>query len=165
MNRLAKLQWREEAMQRREAQNKEEIQYHGPYTDASGQRFFLPQKLVNDRVQGVEYDFGEDLDGDKLMNNLSWLGRGGDIMELARQQEFENDDNEIDDENEEESSYPPPQKKSRKIIGGPMPAGDDDFLNERSLRKALLEISQTLRNWTVHGQNLGHMVDEYKRKS
>ena len=71
MNRLAKLQWREEAMQRREAQNKEEIKYHGLYTDASRQRFFLPQKLVNDRVQGVEYDFGEDLNGDKLMNNLS----------------------------------------------------------------------------------------------
>ena len=79
-------------------------------------------------MQGVEYDFGEDLDGDKLMNNLSRLGRGGDIMELACQQEFENDDN---NENEEESSYPPPQKKSRKIIGGAMlPAGDNDFLNE-----------------------------------
>ena len=33
------------------------------------------------------------------------------------------------------------------------------------MRKALPEISQTLSNWTVHGQNLGHMVDEYKRKS
>ena len=55
-------------------------------------------------MQGVEYDFSEDLDGDKLMNNLSWLGRGGDIMDLAaRQQEEEEDDN-----NDEESSYPPP---------------------------------------------------------
>ena len=33
------------------------------------------------------------------------------------------------------------------------------------MRKALPEISQMLSNWTVHGQNLGHMVDEYKRKS
>ena len=33
------------------------------------------------------------------------------------------------------------------------------------MRKALPEISQTLSNWTIHGQNLGHMVDEYKRKS
>ena len=33
------------------------------------------------------------------------------------------------------------------------------------MRKALPEISQTLSNWTVHGQNLGHIVDEYKRKS
>ena len=81
--------------------DKEEIQYHGPYTDASGQRFFLPQKLINNHMQGVEYDFSEDLDGDKLMNNLSWLGRGGDIMDLvARQQQEEEEDD------DEESSYP-----------------------------------------------------------
>ena len=96
MNRLVKLQRREEEkeMQR----DKEEIQYHGPYTDASGQRFFLLQKLINNRMQGVEYDFSEDLDGNKLMNNLSWLGRGGDIMDLAAHQQEDDDD--------EESSYP-----------------------------------------------------------
>ena len=60
---------------KRNAKGGQGIQYHGPYTDASRQRFFLPQKLINNRVQGVEYDFSEDLDGDKLMNNLSWLGR------------------------------------------------------------------------------------------
>ena len=43
--------------------------------------------------------------------------------------------------------------------------GNEEFLSERNLRRALPDISQTLRNWTVHGQNLGHMVDEYKRKS
>ena len=150
MNRLVKLQRREEAMHR----DREEIQYHGPYTDASGQRFFLPQKLINNRMQGVEYDFSEDLDGDKLMNNLSWLGRGGDIMDLAAQEE---------DEDDEESSYPRKKKGKSLIIGG---GGDDEeFLSERSLRKALPKISQMLSNWTVHGQKLGHMVDEYKRKS
>ena len=127
-------------------------------------KIFLPQKLINDHVQGVEYDFGEDLDGDKLMSNLSWLGMGGDIMDLVRQQEYNNEDEVVEDD-DDESSYPSPQKKTRKIIGGAMPAGDEEFLSERSLRKALPEISQTLRNWTVHGQNLGHMVDEYKRKS
>ena len=153
MNRLVKLQRREEAHDDRHRRDREEIQYHGPYTDASGQRFFLPQKLINNRVQGVEYDFSEDdLDGDKLMNNLSWLGRGGDIMDLVERQQQK------DDDDDDESSYPP-----KKIIGG----GDDElfFLSERSLRKALPEMSQTLSNWTVHGQNLGHMVDEYKRKS
>ena len=158
MNRLVKLQRREEEKHDRD---KEEIQYHGPYTDASGQRFFLPQKLINNRVQGVEYDFSEDLDGDKLMNNLSWLERGGDIMDLvARQQQQEEED-----DDDEESSYPPRKapRKSPPIIGGG--GGDEEFLSERSLRKALPEISQTLSNWTVHGQNLGHMVDEYKRKS
>ena len=107
-------------------------------------------------MQGVEYDFSEDLDGDKLMNNLSWLGRGGDIMDLAACQQQEEDD-----DNDEESSYP--RKKKAPITGGG--GGDEEFLSERSLRKALPEISQTLSNWTVHGQNLGHMVDEYKRKS
>ena len=101
MNRLVKLQRREEETQR-DRDEEEIIQYHGPYTDASGQQFFLPQKLIKNRVQGVEYDFSEDLDGDKLMNNLSWLERGGDIMDLAvRQQEEDNDD-----DDDEESSYP-----------------------------------------------------------
>ena len=151
--------------------DKEEIQYHSQYTDASGQRFFLPQKLINNRMQGVEYDFSEDLDGDKLMNNLSWLGRGGDIMDLvARQQQEEDDDHEDEVEDEESSYPPPPQKKAPQkslIVGGGSVAvgGDEEFLSERSLRKALPEITQTLSNWTIHGQNLGHMVDEYKRKS
>ena len=114
MNHLVKLQRREEEETHRD---KEEIQYHGPYTDASVQRFFLPQKLINNRVQGVKYDFSEDLDGDKLMNNLSWLGRGGDIMDLVarQQQEEEEDDN-------EESSYPP---RKLPIIGGA--GGDEEF--------------------------------------
>ena len=86
MNRLAKLQ-REEEDNTKRKKIEEEIQYHGPYTDASRQRFFLPQKLVNNHVQGVDYEFSEDLNGDKLMNNLSWLGRGNDIMDLVRQQQ------------------------------------------------------------------------------
>ena len=51
-------------------------------------------------MQGVEYDFSEDLNGDKLMTNLSWLGRGGDIMDLAAHQQEE------EEEDDEESSYP-----------------------------------------------------------
>ena len=150
---------------RKKPRDSEEIHYHGPYTDAFGQRFFLPQKLVNNHMQGVDYDFSEDLDGDKLINNLSWLGRGGDIMDLVCQQQQEDNDEEDEDE---ESSYPPSQKKARKSVivdGGTTTSGDEEFLSERSLRRALPEISQTLRNWTVHSQNLGHMVDEYKRKS
>ena len=154
-------------MMQRDRRDKEEIQYHGPYTNASGQRFFLPQKLINNRMQGVEYDFSEDLNGDKLMNNLSWLGRGGDIMDLAVCQQEE----EEEEDDDEESSYPPRKKKAKLLIiggaggGGGGGGGDEEFLSERSLRKALPEISQTLSNWTVHRQNLGHMVDEYKRKS
>ena len=167
MNHLVKLQQREEETTQRDHRDKEEIQYHGPYTDTSGQRFFLPQKLINNCMQGVEYDFSEDLDGDKLMNNLSWLGRGGDIMDLAACQQEEEEE---EDDDDEESSYPPPRRKKKKkanspIIGGGGGGDNGEFLSERSLRKALPEISQMLSNWTIHGQNLGHMVDEYKRKS
>ena len=107
MNCLVRLQGEEMMHRQKTRGDKEEIQYHSPYTDAFGQRFFIPQKLINNHVQGVEYDFSEDLDGDKLMNNLSWLGRGGDIMDLAHQQQEEDNDhdNKVEDE---ESLYPPP---------------------------------------------------------
>ena len=136
--------------------------------DASGQEFYLPQKYVNDRVQGVNYDFreNEDLEGDKLLNNLSWLGKSGDIMNLVQMQS-EDDEDDDDDEDGGESTYPSKKKKKKKILsgGGAISGCDDEFLSERSLRKALLDITQTLSNWTVHGQNLGHMVDSYKKKS
>ena len=55
MRRISKLNREEEALSRQRI--KEEIRYHGPYTDASGQEFYLPQKYVNDRVQRVDFDF------------------------------------------------------------------------------------------------------------
>ena len=64
---------------------------------------------MNDRVQEVNYEFSEDLDGDKLMNNLSWLGRGNDIMDLVRQQQVVEGEDEVEDD-DEEISYPPPKK-------------------------------------------------------
>ena len=78
-------------------------------------------------MQGVEYDFS-DLDGNKLMNNLSWLGRGGDIMDLVAHQQQE----EEEDDNDEESSYPPRKAPRRKspIIGGGGGGGDEEFLSE-----------------------------------
>ena len=109
MRQISKLN-QEEALSRQCV--REEIRYHGPYTDASGQGFYLPQKYVNDRVQGVNFDFreNEDLDGDKLLNNLSWLGKSGDIMNLVQMQSDDDDDNDEDDE----STYPPPLKISAK---------------------------------------------------
>ena len=121
---------------------------------------------MNNCVQGVDYEFSEDLDGDKLINNLSWLGRGNNIMDLVHQQQVVEGEDEVEDE---ESLYPPPKKvqKSSLVGGGSVMTvdGNEEFFSERNLRRALPEISQTLRNWTMHGQNLGHMVDEYKRKS
>ena len=112
MRRISKLNREEEALLRQRGV-KEEIRYHGPYTDASGQEFYLPQKYVNDHVQRVDSDFreNEDLDGDKLSNNLSWLGKSGDIMNLVQMQSEDDDDEDDDDE----STYPPPpSKKSAK---------------------------------------------------
>ena len=81
-----------------------------------------------------------------------------DLVAHQQQEEGEDDD--------EESSYPRKAPRKLPIIGDGGGGGDnEEFLSERSLRKALPEISQTLSNWTIHGQNLGHMVDEYKRKS
>ena len=134
-------------------------------------RILSASKYVNDRVQGVDFDFreNEDLDGDKLLNNLSWLGKSGDIMNLVQMQSDDNDDDD-DEDDDDESTYPPPSKKKRKekknLSGGGVISGcDDEFLNERSLRKALPDITQTLSNWTVDRQNLGRMVDSYKKKS
>ena len=130
IRRSSKLNREEEALSRQRI--KEEIRYHGPHTDASGQEFYLPQKYVNDRVQGVDYDFreNEDLDGDKLLNNLSWLGKSSDIMNLVQMQSEDDDD----DDDGGESTYP---SKKKKILGGggAISECDNEFLSECSLRK------------------------------
>ena len=68
---------------------------------------------MNDHVQRVNYDFREnkDLDGDKLLNNLSWLGKNSDIMNLAQMQSEDDDDDGGDEDDDDASTYPPPSKK------------------------------------------------------
>ena len=140
----------------------EEVQYHGPYTDGSGASFFLPRKMVNDRPQDVNFRFDDDgMDGDRLVSNLSWLGRSGELMNLVSDS-VNGEDNNDDCEDDDDSTYPIQQRK--KVRGGGSMV-DDDYMSEKSLRKALPNISQTLRNWTVHGQNLGDIVDSYKKQS
>ena len=149
-----------------EKKTRESVQYHGPYTDGSGQKFYLPRKIVNNKLQSVNYRFDDDMDGDRLVTNLSWLGRSGELMKMVA-----DNDNEDDDEDDEDSTYPPTTtktRKRRKVIGGgatTMASEDTDYMSERSLRKALPDISQIMRNWTVHGQNLGDVVDSYVRNS
>ena len=142
---------------------KETVQYHGPYTDGSGQKFYLPRKIVNNKLQSVDYRFedDDDMDGDRLVTNLSWLGRSGELMKMVA------DNNVDDDEDDEDSTYPTGTKKRRKVIGGGaiMASEDNDYMSERSLRKVLPDISQIMRNWTVHGQNLGDVVDSYVKHS
>ena len=147
-----------------EKKTRENVQYHGPYTDGSGQKFYLPRKIVNNKLQSVDYRFeNDDMDGDRLVTNLSWLGRSGELMKMVADNDNEDDD---DDEDDEDSTYPGTRKR-RKVIGGgaTMASEDTDYMSERSLRKALPDISQIMRNWTVHGQNLGDVVDSYVRNS
>ena len=147
--------------QRARKSREERVQYHGPYTDASGQNFFLPQKVVNDKLQRVNYRFEDedDMDGDRLVANLSWLGKSGELMKMA--DSVANDD---EDDDDEDSTYPVAKRPVKKVIGGAA-ALEDDYMSERSLRKALPDIGQIMRNWTVHGQNLGDIVDSYNRQS
>ena len=151
-----------------EKKTRESVQYHGPYTDGSGQKFYLPQKIVNNKLQSVDYRFDDDMDGDRLVTNLSWLGRSGELMKMVADNVEDNEDD--DDDDEDSTTYPPTTtktRKRRKVIGGgaTMASEDTDYMSERSLRKALPDISQIMRNWTVHGQNLGDVVDSYVRNS
>ena len=151
----------------RNKKTKETVQYHGPYTDGSGQKFYLPRKIVNNKLQSVDYRFedDDDMDGDRLVTNLSWLGRSGELMKMVADNNVDDDE----DEDDEDSTYPTGTKKRRKVIGGGggaiMASEDTDYMSERSLRKALPDISQIMRNWTVHGQNLGDVVDSYVKHS
>ena len=155
MKKIATLRKKRDQRKAKEAK-RDKVQYHGPYTDACGQSFFLPQRVVNDKLQSVNYRFEDedDMDGDRLVANLSWLGKSGELMKMA--DSIANND---DDDDDNDSTYPPAKKK---VIGGAM---EDDYASERSLRKALPDIGQIMRNWTVHGQNLGDIVDSYKRQS
>ena len=166
MKKIAVLRKRRKDDDDDEKKTRENVQYHGPYTDGSGQKFYLPRKIVDNKLQSVDYRFeNDDMDGDRLVTNLSWLGRSGELMKMVADNDNEDDD---DDDDEDDSTYPGTRKRRRKVIGGgaTMVASEDtDYMSERSLRKALPDISQIMRNWTVHGQNLGDVVDSYVRNS
>ena len=41
---------------------------------------------------------------------------------------------------------------------------EDKFEEEQNIRRAMPEMENTLGNWTLHGQNLGKMLKNYKRQ-
>ena len=73
-----------------EVQQKSVICYHGPYIDASGERFYLPRKWhCNDSKKNnwnkcdVDYSFDEDeMNGTRLIKNLRWLGKSNKLINL-----------------------------------------------------------------------------------
>ena len=108
--------------------------------------------------------------GGDLMKNLRWLGQFGCLRTLLdRDADEVNDecgDNDDDDVDAEEV-----QQRSGDLIGGGPPKkcqrrnkASYKFEEERNIRRAMPEMEGTLGNWTLHGQNLGTMLKNYKRQ-
>ena len=102
--------------------------------------------------------------GGDLMTNLRWLGQFGCLRTLLDDEV--NDDNNNDDDNDEDAeeqsdligSGGPPRKHQR------CNDASYKFEEERNIRRAMPEMEGTLGNWTLHGQNLGTMLKNYKRQ-
>ena len=105
-----------------------------------------------------------EMKGGDLMKNLQWLGRFGRLRTLLDDEV--NDDNNNDDDNDEDAV-----QQSDLIGGGGSPRKHQcrndssyKFEGERNIRRAMPEMEGTLGNWTLHGQNLGTMLKNYKRQ-
>ena len=151
------------------------VNYHGPYVDSSGEKFYLPRKWTlcpttsdDGKTQrlykecGINYSFKPDeMKGSDLMKNLRWLGQFGRLRTLLdRDADEVNDecgDNDDGDEDAEEV-----QQRSGDLIGGGPPRkrqrrnnnNNNDtsykFEEERNIRRAMPEMEGTLGNWTLH---------------
>ena len=127
---------------------------------------------------GINYSFKPDeMKGNDLMKNLWWLGQFGRLRTLLdRDADEVNDecgDNDDDDEDAEDGDYLV-QQRSGDLIGGgsnqPLRkcqcCNNNDasykFEEERNIRRAMPEMEGMLGNWTLHGQNLGTMLKNYK---
>ena len=161
---------KEGGKQKRRAR-KDVVNYHGPYMDSSGEKFYLPRKwtlcpmtdgkTTQHRYKecGINYSFKPDeMKGGDLMRNLQWLGQFGRLRTLLDDDDEVNDD---DDKDAEEQS---------DLIGGGGPQrkrrnnASYKFEEERNIQRAMPEMEGTLGNWTLHGQNLGTMLKNYKRQ-
>ena len=108
--------------------------------------------------------------GSDLMKNLQWLGQFGHLRTLldGSDEGMVVNDDECDDEDEDGVV----QKSDSDLIGGgskpPRKRQRNDasykFKEERNNRRAMPKMEGTLGNWTLHGQNLGTMLKNYKRQ-
>ena len=90
------------------------MKYHGPYSDSSGERFYLPRKwelspdatpmvdVIKSATLAILFKQGE-MKGSDLIRNLHWLGQSGGLMTLMDESELnsDNDDSEQNDDNNE----------------------------------------------------------------
>ena len=109
------------------------------------------------------------------MKNLWWLGQFGHLRTLLDREDEVNDecgDNDDDDEDAEDGDYLVQQKSDLIGGGSKQPrkrqcCNDDTsykFEEERNIQRAIPEMEGTLGNWTLHRQNLGTMLKNYKRQ-
>ena len=135
------------------------VQYHGPYVDSSGEQFYLPKKwhrFGDDQWKecDVNYSFKKnEMNGGDLIRNLRWLGNSGHLISKLMNEETPcNDDSNDDDDDEADGG----------LIGCGPPR--NSFEEDRHIRRALPEMHSMLSNWTLHGQNLGKMLRNYRRQ-
>ena len=150
------------------------VRYHGPYVDASGEQFYLPKKWhrfgdAQWKECDVNYSFKKnEMNGRDLIRNLRWLGNSGSlILKLMNQESGNrppqqcNDDSEDNDDDDIEAD----DNDDHGLIGrGPPRKRRNSFEEDRHIRRALPEMHSTLSNWTLHGQNLGKMLRNYRHQ-
>ena len=120
---------------------------------------------------GINYSFKPDeMKGGDLMKNLRWLGQFGHLRTLLDRDGSDEglvvNDDECDDE---DSDYLIQRSDSELIGGGSKPPRKHQcndasykFEEERNIRRAMPKMEGMLGNWTLHRQNLGTMLKNYK---
>ena len=166
------------------------VNYHGPYVDSSGEKFYLPRKWTlcpttssdgkttqcRYKECSINYSFKPDeMKGSDLMKNLQWLGQFGHLRTLLDRDDEVNDDNDDnDDEDAEDDDYLVQQRSGDLIGGSKQPPrkcqchnnnASYKFEEERNIRRAMPKMEGTLGNSTLHGQNIGTMLKNYKRQT
>ena len=126
---------------------------------------------------GINYSFKPDeMKGGDLMKNLRWLGQFGHLRTLLDRGDADEVNDECGDNDDDDEDAEEVQQRSGDLIGGGPPRkrqrrnnnNNNDtsykFEEERNILCAMPEMEGMLGNWTLHGQNLGTMLKNYKRQ-
>ena len=123
-------------LKRTAAPHETKIPYHGPYHDSWGERFFLPKQFMRQSLTSsgnhggqkrrspwknvdVRYQFDADeMNGTKLMKNLSWITQTNDILSRMTTDDDDDDNNDND------------ERRQNNKMGG---CKEDDSIGEREL--------------------------------